>query len=319
MRIIVLDGETLNPGDNPWTEIERLGDVQVFDRTGSEMIVERSLGASVLIINKVRLDQQHFQQLSGLKLIAVTATGFDCVDVEAARQHGILVANVPVYGTDSVAQHVFALLLHVLHRVDLHDQAIRRGEWQAAGTFSFWRSPLTELAGKTMGIVGLGRIGRRVAQLADAFGMSVLACSRRQHDRPALDSFAWSDLEGVLAGADVISLHCPLTAETRGLICADTLRVCRPHAILINASRGALIVEADLAQVLRDGGLGAAALDVVSDEPIREDNPLLTAPRCFLTPHLAWATLEARRRLMAVTADNIASFQNGRPKHIVNA
>jgi glycerate dehydrogenase len=318
MQIAILDGSTLNPGDNPWSEIQRLGNVQVFDRTPTDLVVSRSVGASILVINKVRLEADTLSQLSGLRMIAVTATGYDCVDVRAAAECGIAVANVPVYGTDSVAQHVFALLLHVLHRVDLHDQAIRDGEWAKIGAFSFWRSPLTELSGKTMGIVGLGRIGRRVAQLADAFGMSVVACSRRQQERPALDSFRWTDLEGVLGSSDVISLHCPLTDETRGLICSQSLQRIRPHAILINASRGALVVEADLAESLRGGKLLAAALDVVSEEPIRADNPLLNAPRCFLTPHLAWATLEARKRLMAITADNIASFLAGQPKNLVN-
>jgi glycerate dehydrogenase len=317
-RLVVLDGVTLNPGDNPWTPLEQLCDVDVYDRTEPEAIVSRSAGAEILVVNKVRLDRELLQQLPELKLVVVTATGHDCVDSRAARELGISVANVPVYGTESVAQHVFALLLHMIHRVDLHDAAIRSGEWSRRGDFSFWKSPLTELAGKTMGVVGFGRIGRQVGYLANAFGMRVLAHTRTQRDPPSYEHFAWSDLESLVHRADVVSLNCPLTEATRGLVNAELLKRFKSTAMLINASRGPLVVEADLADALNSRLLAAAAVDVVSVEPIRPENPLLKARNCFLTPHLAWATLEARQRLMRVAADNVAGFLQGKPLNVVN-
>jgi glycerate dehydrogenase len=251
-------------------------------------------------------------------MVAVTATGYDCVDVQAARAQGIVVSNVPVYGTASVAQHIFALLLHIIHRVDVHDAAIRAGEWSARGDFSFWKSGLTELAGKTLGIVGFGRIGRNVAHVGHAFGMLVLANTRSPKNRPSFEPFDWSSLEALVERADVVSLNCPLTDETRGMINAGLLKRFKPTAILINASRGALVVEADLAAALNAGSLAAAGLDVVQVEPIPPDSPLLAARNCFLTPHLAWATLEARQRLMQITVDNVAGFLRGEPIHVVS-
>jgi glycerate dehydrogenase len=278
----------------------------------------RSAGAEVLVINKVRLNRDILRQLPELRFVAVTATGHDCVDSSAARELGIAVANVPVYGTESVAQHVFALLLHIIHRVDLHDAAIRAGEWAERGDFSFWKSPLRELSGKTLGIVGFGRIGRQIAHLAHAFGMRVVAHTRSERDPPDYADFAWLDLNSLVRQADVISLNCPLTPQTWGMINTALLQQFKPTAVLINASRGPLVVEADLAAALDAGRLAAAALDVVSDEPIRPDNPLLAARNCFLTPHLAWATLEARQRLMQITVDNVANFLRGQPSNWVN-
>jgi glycerate dehydrogenase len=318
-RIVILDGATLNPGDNPWTGLERLGDVKVFERTVPDEIVSRADEAQVLVINKVPLSSDTLRQLSSLRLIAVTATGYDCVDVQAARAQGIAVANVPVYGTASVAQHIFALLLHIIHRVDVHDGAIRAGEWAERGDFSFWKSGLTELAGKTFGVVGFGRIGRQVAHVAHAFGMLVLAHTRTPKNRPDYEPFAWTSLEGLAERADVISLNCPLTDDTRGMVNAELLKRCKPTGILINASRGSLIVERDLAVALNASQLAAAALDVAAIEPIQADNPLLGARNCFLTPHLAWATLEARQRLMQITVDNVAGFLRGRPLNLVNS
>ncbi len=317
MKIAVLDGHTLNPGDNPWTGLEQLGDVVVYDRTSPNELIERAKDAEILVINKVRITKQSLEQLPKLKFITVTATGFDCVDSAAAKQHSIPVSNVPVYGTDSVAQHVFALLLHILHRIDIHDTAVHEGEWTACGDFCFWKLPLTELTGKRMGVVGHGRIGRRVGELAHAFGMNVLAHSRRQVDSPDYDGFAWAELPELVEQSDVISLHCPLTDETRGLFDRRMLSKCRSTAVLINASRGPLVVEQDLADALAAGSLRAAGVDVVSSEPIASDNPLLSAPNCFITPHQAWATLDARRRLMQVTVDNVAAFLAGQPQHVV--
>lgn len=318
LNIVVLDGYTLNPGDNPWTPLERFGHVTVHDRTAPDEVLARSRGAAILVINKVRLSASLLDQLPLLRLIAVTATGYDCVDVAAARRRGVTVANVPIYGTDSVAQYAFALLLHLCHRVDLHHAAVRAGEWTASSDFSFWKTPLVELAGKTLGIVGFGRIGRRVGELAHAFGMSVLAHDAFRGEAPAYQPFAWAELPELCRQSDVISLHCNLTAENAGMVDREFLRQVKPGAMLINTSRGGLVVEADLAEALARGQLSAAAVDVVSSEPIRPENPLLTAPNCVITPHIAWATLAARRRLLATTGDNIAAFLAGRPVNVVN-
>lgn len=316
-RIIVLDGQTLNPGDNPWSPLEAHGEVVVHGRSAPEQVVPRSRGADVLIVNKVRLPADVLAQLPDLKLVAVSATGFDCVDVAAARQRNVAVVNVPEYGTDSVAQAVFALLLHLCHRVDLHDAAVQAGEWSRSPDFCFWKTPLVELAGRTMGIVGFGRIGRRVGELARAFGMPVLAHDARPANPPEYD-FRWAAIEQLFATADVVSLHCPLTPETAGLVNRQRLALMKPSSILINTSRGSLVVESDLAEALNAGRLAAAAVDVVASEPIRPDNPLLSARNCVITPHIAWATLSARRRLLAAVAENVGSYFAGRPQNVVN-
>jgi glycerate dehydrogenase len=319
MRIVILDGSTLNPGDNPWTPLEALGQVVVHDRTPAESIVARSSGADVLVINKVRLTDEAIGALPELKFIAVTATGYDCVDVAAARRRGIAVSNVPVYGTDSVAQHVFSLLLHVCGNVAGHAAAVRAGRWTSCPDFCFWDTPLVELAGRTLGIVGFGRIGRRVGEIGHALGMSIVAFDQYHGDPPTYDPFAWADdLIELCRRSDVISLHCNLTAENAGLVNAEFLRHVRPGAVLINTSRGGLVNESDLADALNQGRLSAAAVDVVSREPIEADNPLLAARNCVITPHIAWATLSARRRLLATTAENIAAFQTGSPQNVVN-
>lgn len=318
MKIVVLDGYTLNPGDNPWTRLEALGEVSVFDRTPPDQVVSRAQSADVLVINKVRLSDDVLEKLPDLKLITVTATGYDCVDVGAARGRGVLVCNVPIYGTDSVAQFVFAQLLHLCHQVGMHDAAVRAGEWAKSGDFSFWKSPLVELAGLTMGIIGFGRIGRRSGELAHAFGMRVLANDQFKGALPDYQPFAWAEIDEVCRSSDVISLHCNLTSENKGLVNREFLSRVKPSCVLINASRGGLVVEADLAEALNHGRLAAAALDVVSSEPIRSDNPLLSARNCLITPHIAWATRSARQRLMTTTAENIAGFAAGKPTNVVN-
>jgi glycerate dehydrogenase len=317
-KIVVLDGYTLNPGDNPWDQLKTLGETRIFDRTSEDQILNRSADASVLVVNKVRIGRKQIDSLPSLRFVAVTATGFDCVDTAAARECGIPVTNVPVYGTDSVAQHVFSVLLHILHRIDIHDQAIRNGRWSETGDFSFWLVPLSELSGKTLGIVGFGRIGRRVAEIAHAFGMRVLALSRQQQNAPSWPEFEWADSKRIARESDVISLHCPLTEQTKGMIDVRFLSNCRSSAILINTGRGPLVVEHDLANALSSGQIRAAGLDVVSQEPINDDNPLLSAKNCFLTPHMAWATLEARKRLMATTVENVAGFLSGNLQNVVN-
>jgi glycerate dehydrogenase len=318
MQIVVLDGYVLSPGDNPWDPVSELGELTVYDRTSPEQTVERAAGAEVVLTNKTPLDADTLAKLPDLRLISVLATGYNVVDVEAAARQGVLVANVPEYGTDAVAQYVFAALLTLCHRVELHSQAVHDGEWTNGLDFCFWKTPLVELVGKTIGIVGFGRIGRRTAELARAFGMKVLACDVQRVNPPDDPGFAWADLDELFAASDVVSLHCPQTAENAGMVNADLLGRMKPTAFFINAARGGLVVEADLAASLADGGLAGAALDVVSTEPIAADNPLLAAPDCLITPHVAWATLGARQRLMRTTAENIAAFQAGRPIHIVN-
>ena len=318
MRIVVLDGHTLNPGDNPWTEVEKQGDFAVYDRTEPDLILSRAADAEIVLTNKTALSAETLAQLPKLQFIAVLSTGYNVVDVEAAAERGIPVSNVPVYGTDSVAQFTFALILELCHRVALHSQAVHDGEWAKCPDFCFWKTPLVELVGRKMGIVGFGRIGRRVGELAHAFGMDVLAYDAFPGDAPGYQPFAWKMLDEVFADADVVSLHCPQTADNVGLVNKRTLGLMKSDAIFINAARGGLVNEADLADALNAGRIAGAAMDVVSTEPIRDDNPLLGATNCIITPHMAWATVSARRRLMQTTADSIAAFIKGEPINVVN-
>jgi glycerate dehydrogenase len=318
MKIVVLDGHPLSADGLSWAALERLGEVEVYDQSSEQEVRARARGAALLITNKAPVTAAVIEEAPALRFIGVTATGFDCVDIAAARRRDIPVANVPEYGTASVAQFVFALVLELCHHVGLHDQAVRAGEWARATGFSFWKSPLLELAGKVLGVVGFGRIGRRVGELAHAFGMAVLAQDEIQSAAPAYEPFAWVDLDDLFAQADVISMHCPLTPKTEGLVNWQRLQRMKSSAFLINTSRGGLVVEADLAAALNEGRLAGAAVDVVSQEPMRPDNPLLGARNCLITPHIAWATREARRRLMEATAANVASFLSGRPTNVVN-
>jgi glycerate dehydrogenase len=319
MRLVVLDGYTLNPGDNPWTEVARQVDLTVHDRTPPERIVARAAGAEILLTNKTPLSATTLAQLPQLRFISVLATGYNIVDTQAAAERGIVVSNVPEYSTDSVAQLVVALLLHFCHQPAGHDQRIREGHWQNCGDFCFWLAPLRELVGLKMGIVGFGRIGRRVGELAHALGMEVLAYDVTQQAPPAYQPFGWRSLEEIFAQSDVVTLHCPQTADNVGLVNRRLLSLMKPTALLINAARGGLIQEQDLANALNSGQLAGAALDVLSCEPPPPDHPLLHAKNCLLTPHIAWATVEARRRMMAVTAENVAAFLRGQPQNVVNA
>lgn len=309
MRIVVLDGHTLNPGDNPWDPVGRLGDLVVYDRTPPSWIAERARAAEILLTNKTPLDRDTIATLPALRFIAVVASGFNVVDVAAARARGVPVSNVPEYGTESVAQHVFALLLELTNRTALHADAVAAGEWSRSPDFSFWKAPLVELCGLTMGIVGMGRIGRRVGEIAAAFGMGVVTASARAPDRPRL--------EQLFAAADVVSLHCPLTAQTNGLVDRELLRRMKRSAYLLNTARGGLVVESALRGALEAGDIAGAALDVASSEPLDPASPLLGAPRLIVTPHLAWATLAARRRLMVATAENVEAFLAGKPTNVV--
>jgi glycerate dehydrogenase len=316
MNITVLDGYTVNPGDNPWDEVSRLGSFVCHDRTPAERIVERAKDADIILTNKTPLAAEMLAKLPKLQFVSVLATGYNIVDVKAARARGITVSNVPTYATDSVAEYVFALLLNFHRQPQLHSDLIQQGEWPKR-EWSFWNTPLTELAGQTIGIVGFGRIGRRVGEIAAALKMKVLASDVSRANPPSYP-FAWREVPELFAESDVVTLHCNLTPENTGLVNKAMLARMKPTAYLINTSRGPLVNDADLAAALRQGQLAGAALDVVSTEPIPPDNPLLKAPNMTITPHIAWATLAARRRLMKVTAENIAAFLAGKPVNVVN-
>ncbi len=314
-RITVLDGYTLNPGDLDWISLAALGTLTVHDRTPPELVVERARGAEILLTNKAPLPRGVIESLPDLKYIGVLATGYNVVDTAAARERGIPVCNVPGYGTAAVAQHVFALLLELTSHTGLHSDSVRAGDWARSPDWCYWRAPLTELCGLTMGIVGWGAIGQAVAGIARAFGMNVLAATRTPRTAEGVE---FTGTDELFRRADVVSLHCPLTPETQGMVNAARLAGMKPSAFLINTARGPLIVEADLAGALRDGRLAGAALDVLSTEPPAPDNPLLTAPRCLITPHLAWAARASRQRLMDAVVENVRAFLAGTPVNAVN-
>jgi glycerate dehydrogenase len=318
MKMVVLDGHTLNPGDQSWDEVARLGELKVYDRTSPHQLLERASGAQIVLTNKTPIPAEAIAALSKLKFIGVLATGYNVVDTQAAKTRGIPVSNVPEYSTQTVAQFTMALILELSHRVGLHSDSVHRGDWQNSRDFTYWLTPQMELAGKTIGIVGFGKIGRAVGQLAHAFGMNVLAHARRRIDPPAYSSFEWADPQDLFARSDVVTLHCPQTPETTGMVNALLLSKMKRSAFLINTARGGLLIESDLAAALDAATIAGAAVDVVSAEPIHTDNPLLKAKNCLITPHIAWTALEARRRIMTTTAQNIAAFAAGRPVYVVN-
>ncbi|TFE25829.1 D-2-hydroxyacid dehydrogenase [Cohnella luojiensis] len=318
MNIVVLDGMTLNPGDLDWRSLEAFGRLTVYDRTPPDRIVERAKGAQIVISNKTPLRAETLNLLPDLRYIGVLATGYDVIDTKAAAARGVVVTNVPGYGTQTVAQTVFALLLELCHHVQLHSDAVRGGEWSSSPDFSFWKTPLIELAGKTLGIVGFGRIGERAARIAEAFGMNVIAVrSNRAMPSSSDDAVRRVELNELFRVSDAVTLHCPLTLETEGMINRNSLSLMKPSAFLINTARGKLVVEQDLADALNEGIIAGAALDVLSTEPPPPDNPLLTARNCIVTPHIAWATKEARERLLATAADNVGAWLNGSPRNVV--
>jgi glycerate dehydrogenase len=316
MNIVVLDGYTLNPGDLDWGVFERIGRLTVHDRTPVEEIAFRAREADAVLVNKTVLSAETLRSLPRLKYIGVLATGYNNIDMAAAAERGIVVANVPDYSTASVAQMTFALLLELAVHVQRHGDAVRAGDWSASPDFCFTRSALVELAGKTFGIVGYGSIGRQVHRIAAAFGMRVLITSRSRYDA---ENAEWVSMEDLFARSDVVSLHCPLTEHTAGLVSRERLALMKPSAFLINTSRGGLIVEADLAEALNSGRIAGAAVDVLSKEPPSPDNPLLHAKNCLVTPHIAWATREARERLMKIAAENLQAFIAGSPRNVVRA
>ena len=320
MKIVVLDGYTENPGDISWAPLEALGDVTVYDRTSyaeSPLIAERIGAAEIAVTNKTPLTRAVIDACPNLRAIAVLATGYNVVDTVYARTKGIPVMNVPAYGTDNAAQYAVALLLEACSHVGLHDRSVHAGEWTESADFCYWKRPLIEVSGKTAGIIGFGRIGMAVARVLRAMNVRVLAYSRseRAEGRALAD---YVPLDELIGSSDFIFLHCPLTPETEGLINAARISQMKDGVIIVNNGRGPLIVESDLAAALVCGKVGCAAVDVASTEPIRADNPLLHAPNCIITPHISWATKEARERIMQTTADNVKSFMAGKPAHVVN-
>lgn len=316
MKIVILDAYAANPGDLSWDEFAALGELTVYDRTAQEDAAARIGDSEVVFINKVRLTDEIFAACPNLKLVSILATGYNIVDLAAAKRRGITVCNVPGYSTRAVVQMTFALLLEICQQVGLHSGAVHTGRWQTCPDFCFWDRPLIELDGKTMGIVGYGAIGSAVGTVAQALGMKLLVTAR--HERPVPEGARFVSLPELLAQSDVVSLHCPQTPENARMIDAGALAQMKDGAILLNTARGGLLDEQAVADALRSGKLLAAGMDVVSAEPIRADNPLLTAPNCFLTPHIAWAPLETRRRLQAISAENLRAFLAGKPQNVVN-
>lgn len=317
MKIVVLDGYTLNPGDLSWAKLEIIGETVVYDRTPEDLIMERAKEADIILTNKTPLRKNVLKQLPKLKYIGVLATGFDVIDVTAANKQNIVVTNIPTYGTDSVAQLVFALLLELCHHVGHHSESVKKGEWSSKEDWCYWVMPLMELSGKTMGIVGFGRIGRKTAEIAKAFGMNVIAHDPFAQKKAKDDRTNWMGLSELLQTSDIISLHCPLTSENKELINKKQLKLMKSSAIVINTSRGKLINNDDLAEALNQGVIGGAGLDVLFVEPPPANDPLLTAKNCFITPHIAWGTIEARSRLLNMAVENICSFLSGESTNVI--
>lgn len=317
MKIIVLDGYALNPGDLSWDEFRKFGELVVYDRTNPEEVLSRARDAQILLTNKTPVREDIISKLPHLKFIGVLATGYNIVDTGAARDKGIVVSNVPDYGSYSVAQLTFALLLELCHHVQRHSDSVERGEWASSPDWSYWKYPLIELAGKTMGIIGFGSIGQKVADIATAFGMNILGAARTHTDQSHRRNFKWSEIPSLLQQADVVSIHCPLTQATQGLINSKSLQTMKASALLLNTSRGPIIVEEDLASALNDGVIAGAGIDVLSVEPPLPGNLLVKAKNCIVTPHIAWATREARARLMAMAANNVSAFLQGKPVNVV--
>jgi glycerate dehydrogenase len=318
MKIVILDGYTLNPGDLSWEGLKKLGDLTIHDRTAPADVVSRSKDAEIVFTNKTPVNAAALEQLPKLKYIGVLATGYNIVDVDAAKKLGIIVANVPGYGTSSVVQMTFALLLELTLHVQRHSDSVRDGKWSRSADFCFWDFPLVELAGKTIGIIGMGHIGGKVAAVATAFDMKVIGNSRTRTDQSHRKNFRWAEIPDLLATSDVVSIHCPLFPETRGLINKENLALMKKTAFLLNTSRGPIVVDEDLADALNRDLIAGAGIDVLSTEPPPAGNPLFTAKNCIITPHISWATKEARARLMDIAVTNLEAFLADKPVNIVN-
>jgi len=318
MKIVILDGYTLNPGDLSWDGLKALGELVVYERTPVDKVAERAMGAEILFTNKTPVNEEALDQLPNLKYIGVLATGYNIVNTEVAKAKGIVVANVPGYGTASVVQMTFALLLELTQHVQRHSDAVRDGKWSSSPDFCFWDYPLVELAGKTIGIIGFGNIGQQVGDIATAFGMNIIGNSRNRHDQSHRKNFKWADVPELLRESDVVSIHCPLFPETKGLINKKSLQSMKRTAFFLNTSRGPIMIDEDLADALNNDIIAGAGIDVLSVEPPQKDNPLFTAKNCIITPHIAWATKEARARLMDITVSNLSAFLRGNPVNVVN-
>ncbi|WP_139905762.1 D-2-hydroxyacid dehydrogenase [Clostridium thermarum] len=317
MKIVILDGHGLNPGDLSWEGFNKLGELKIYDRTPNDKIIERIGDAEYIITNKTPITAETMDKTK-VKYIGVLATGYNVIDIEAAKERGIVVTNVPAYSTASVAQMVFGHILEICQQVGLHDSAVKAGEWENSADFCFWKKPLIELDGKVMGIIGYGRIGQAVSKVAQAFGMKVIAYSPRRKSELEDKNMRYVELEELLQASDIISLHCPLFESTKNIINKETIAKMKKSAIIINTSRGPLINEQDLAEALNSGRIYAAGVDVVSVEPIRADNPLLKAKNIYITPHIAWAPREARVRLMNIAVENLKNFLEGKPTNVVS-
>ncbi|PWT71667.1 MAG: glycerate dehydrogenase [Bacteroidetes bacterium] len=315
LKIVVTDGHTVNPGDLSWDQISTFGSLSIYERTSPEIVIERCVGASVILTNKTPIDSRAIETITTLKMIGVTATGYNIVDTQAAQRRGVVVCNVPAYGAHSVAQHAFALLLETTNHIGIYANSVRQGDWQRSIDWSYSKAPIMELQGKTLGIIGFGNIGQQMAKIGFAFGMRILYCSRTKVDS---DLAHFTSMEQVFSKSDFVSLHCPLTADNREFVNRNMLGLMKPGACLINTARGQLIQEQDLADMLNQNRIRAAALDVLSSEPPSPHNPLLTAKNCIITPHIAWMSREARQRILDTTAKNIEQFLKGSPINVVN-
>lgn len=319
MKIVNLDGYTTNPGDLSWDWLNQYGDVSIYDRTPKELVIERAKDAEILFVNKTPIYRETLEQLPKLKYVGLQSTGYNIIDCEAAKELGIIVTNIPEYSTCAVAQLTFALILELTNHVALHSQSVMAGEWCKSKDFCYWNSPITELMDKTIGIIGYGKIGQAVAKVADAFQMKIMAYSPSKKEKGEIHNLTFAPIDTILKEADIVTLHCPLTPATRGLINREALQLMKPTAFLINTSRGPVIDEAALAEALNSDVIAGAGLDVLAKEPCRPDNPLLKAKNCFITPHIAWAGLETRSRLIKLLEGNLKAYLKGDPINVVNS
>ncbi|BEP29541.1 D-2-hydroxyacid dehydrogenase [Helicovermis profundi] len=318
MNIVILDGYTSNPGDLSWEGFNKFGQVTVYDRTSDSLVIERIKNAEIIFINKISITKEIMSNSPKLKYIGVLATGYNMVDIEGANQYGITVTNVPSYSTSSVAQYVFALLLDICHKVELHSESVHKGEWSKSLDFCYWKTPQIELSGKTIGIIGYGKIGKKTTEIALAFGMKVLIYNRSKVNEVETNFKKFVSLESLYKMSDIISLHVPLFDSTKNIINNDSIKLMKKGVILINTSRGGLIDDKAIVENLENGKIKAAAIDVVKEEPISKDSILLRAPNLIITPHIAWAPLEARERLMKIAVKNLETFINGNAINVVN-
>jgi len=313
MKLVILDGHAVNPGDLPWDNFKNLADITVYERSKPEEVISRIGDADAVFLNKINITKEILDACPNLKYIGVLATGYNVIDLDAARSHNITVTNIPSYSTDSVAQHVFSFILNFTNQVSLHNASVQNGDWIRCPDFCYWNAPLTELKGKTLGIFGYGNIGKKVSEIAKVFGMNVICSTRTpKENMPPMVSF-----EELLTKSDFVSLHAPLTDKTKNIINKDTLSLMKKSAYLINTARGGFVVEKDLAECLKKGQIAGYAADVLLEEPMSKDNPLLNAPNCVITPHIAWAPLETRKRLQEIALNNLKAFISGKPVNVV--